>query len=245
MFLSSWNKRMTTNPYAYIALPQISAHAQNLRLHTIDPTPYAEVPLWNKLFWTIYRRPFPNTLGICMMFSLFHVFIWTHKKEKRRLSKQLLCSSPQPDQFPAKSIWLWIAPPTLHRSASWGHCWRAQTLSFLNLCSNLKMVLTAARASEVVKNEGQTLARSSHGCCRTSKLTGLMYMIMKADSILEEGHQKLLDWVLACISGHNCLPRFHPKGLSRIHKQAHGWTPGNVSCAASTCFLVARTWLVR
>jgi len=55
------------------------------------------------------------------------------------------------------------------------------------------MVLTAARASEVVKNEGQTLARSSHGCCRTSKLTGLMYMIMKADSILEEGHQKLLD----------------------------------------------------
>jgi hypothetical protein len=59
MCLPSWNKRMTTSPYAslYRRFPHICKLLGSI---PSDQLHYAEIP-----FWTINRRPFPNTIGRC------------------------------------------------------------------------------------------------------------------------------------------------------------------------------------
>ena len=64
MLLPSWNKIMTTNPYASLCR-KYPHMCKFLGTFPLDQLQYAKVPFWNNIFGTTYKYHFPNTPGNC------------------------------------------------------------------------------------------------------------------------------------------------------------------------------------
>jgi len=118
---------------------------------------------------------------------------------------------------------------------SWGHRWKARNFSFLNLCSNfeisrIELCSRTGAAGFPGPNRasvGQKMARPSHACCRTSKVTEVMYMIRKAYSP-EVGRPRSL-------MSAGFLQKLPPRGeiWAQISPQSNAQIPGKSTCLGS------------